>query len=211
MTVEREDMFNRATWIHRAIATVLAGAVFSGALTVYAAPDATPKQTQQVVGQLVVSGSVTVNEKRALTGASIFSNSLIKVACAKGNSALINLGKLGMVEINPGTSMVLRFSDNLVSGELIEGEIKVNTPAGVKVSITTPEGVAAADGQEPTVIPVRTNKGYRCVPMVLQTPMSTAAISAGSLAALLLGLGGAAIIGVVSSVGGGSQTSPIVP
>lgn len=210
MTVEREDMFKRANWIHRAIAIMLAGAVFSGALTVYAAPDTTPKQTQQVVGQLVVYGSVTVNEKRALTGASIFSNSLIKVACAKGNSALVNLGKLGMVEINPGTSMVLRFSENLVSGELIEGEIKVNTPVGVKVSITTPEGVAAADGQEQTVIPVRTNKGYRCVPMVLQTPMSTAAISAGALAALLLGVGGVAIIGVVAS-GGGSQTSPIVP
>jgi len=46
----------------------------------------------QQVGQLIVTGSVTVNDKRAVTGTTIFTESRIAVACAKGSTALINLG-----------------------------------------------------------------------------------------------------------------------
>src|SRR5262249_26479582 len=71
------------------------------------------KNTTQIVGQLIVTGSVTVNEKRAITGTSVFTDSRIAVACAKGNLAIVNLGKLGRIELSSGSKLLLRFSDGL--------------------------------------------------------------------------------------------------
>src|SRR5262245_36871315 len=86
-----------------------------------------PKNDPQLVGQLIVSGSATVNEKRAITGASVFNNSRIGVACSKGSVAIVNLGKLGRIELSAGSKMVLRFSEGLISGDLLEGKAVVST------------------------------------------------------------------------------------
>lgn len=157
------------------------------------------KDAAQVIGQLVVVGSVTVNEKRAINGSAVFTESRIKVACARGNSAIVNLGRLGRVDLTPGTQMLLRFSDGLISGELIEGNANVIAPAGVKVSINTSEGVTASDGKDDAVIPVKTQRGVRCVPMVVSSASSSPALASGPLALMLLGVGGGAIAGVVAS------------
>ncbi len=141
----------------------------------------------------MVVGSVTVNDKKAINGTSVFSNSRIKVACSKGNSAILNLGRMGRVEIPPGAHIVLRFSDGLISGDLMEGNVMLNTPAGVKVSINTSEGVAATDGKEPTLMPIKTQRGVRCVPMSVASSSSAVGMGPGALAALLLGGAGAAI------------------
>src|SRR5262249_39367404 len=61
----------------------------------------------QLTGQLIVNGSVTVNGNRAITGTTIFTGSNIVVDRGKGNSAIVNLGKLGRVEIDPGTIFTL--------------------------------------------------------------------------------------------------------
>ena len=151
------------------------------------------KNDTQIIGQLTVIGSVTVNDKKALNGTSVFSNSRIKVACAKGNSAVLNLGRMGRVEIPAGTQVVLRFSDGLISGDLIEGNMMVNTPAGIKVSINTSDGVAATDGKEPAIMPVRTQRGVSCVPMVVSSGSSAVGLGPGPLAAMLVGAAGMAI------------------
>jgi len=162
----------------------------------------------QLVGQLTVYGTVTLNNKKAINGTSVFSDSRIKVACAEGNRAIVNLGALGRVEMNPGAQLVIRFSNNLISGDLIEGNILVNSSKGVKVAINTSEGVTAADGQDPTVIPVRTNRGVRCVPMVMTSSSSSPVLNSAAIAAILLGAGGAAVAGVVVSTDTGSVVSP---
>jgi uncharacterized membrane protein YgcG len=164
----------------------------------------------QMAGQLTVNGNVTVNGKKAITGSTIFNDSRLSVMCASGNSAIVNLGRLGRIQLSPGTDMVIRFSDGLISGELVNGKAIVNYAAGVKVSINTPEGVAAADGKEASALAVNTQKGTRCVPMTGKSGGSSggsggssgggAALGAGGIAAIIVGAGGAATaVGIAAS------------
>src|SRR5262245_15403068 len=153
-----------------------------------------PKDEKQIIGQIVVTGTVTVNDKKAITGTSIFNNSKLNVACAPGNRAIVNLGKLGRVEMTPGSQMVLKFSDGVISGDLAMGKIVVNAPAGVKVAINTQEGVSASDGKDASVVAATAQRGVRCVPVVVPSQSSSSIpLSSGALAAILLGAGGAAV------------------
>jgi len=163
-----------------------------------------------MVGQLAVSGSVTVNDKKAITGTSVYDNSRVNVACANGNRAIVNLGKLGRVEMAPGSQMVLKFSDGIISGDLVMGKIIVNSPVGVKVAINTPDGVSAADGKDVSTLSVTTQRGVRCVPvMTTSQGSSTFPLGTGALAAILLGTGGVAVAGVIGSTQGqASSTKP---
>jgi fructose-specific component phosphotransferase system IIB-like protein len=167
----------------------------------------------QIVGQLIVSGTATVNDKKAITGTSVFSNSRIGVACAKGSTAIVNLGRLGRVELSPGAKLVLRFSDGIINGDLLEGKAVVSTPNGVKVAINTPDGVISSDGKAAAVTPVTTQRGVRCVPVAMSTSStSTVGLSPGVLAALLIGAGGSAVAAAaVSTSENTSSVSSIIP
>ena len=171
---------------------------------------ATAKNGLQLVGQLTANGEVTVNGKKAITGSSIFNDSRLSVNCASGANAIINLGKLGRIQLLPGTDVVVRFADGLISGELLNGKAVVNNAAGVKVNFTTPEGVSSADGKEATSLAINTQKGTRCVPMTGKASSgksgghsggSGAAIGAGGIAAIAAGAGGAAIVTGVAASG----------
>src|SRR5262245_44436067 len=72
-----------------------------------------PRNSQRS-SQVIVTGSVRVNDNRAITGTTVCSESRIAVACAKGSSALITLGRLGRIELAAGSKLVLRFSDGLI-------------------------------------------------------------------------------------------------
>ena len=164
----------------------------------------------QQVGQLIVTGSVTVNDKRAITGTSVFTESRIAVACAKGNSALVNLGRLGRIELTAGSKLVLRFTDGLISGDLLEGKAVVSTPAGVKVALNTPDGVSSVDGADAAVTPVVTQRGVRCVPVAASGGESSSSVLGSSaLGAILVGIGGGvAAAAAVASVQEESTPSP---
>lgn len=143
-------------------------------------------------GQLIVNGSVTLNGKRAISGTTVLTDSRISVACANGNSATVNLGKLGRVELAAGSQMLVRFSEGLISGELIAGKAIVNNATGVKVAVTTPEGLSAADGKEAAALSVTTQKGSRCTPIASKGgSQSDSGLGAGEIAAILAGVGGA--------------------
>lgn len=151
-------------------------------------------------GQLTVNGSVTLNGKRAITGTTVISDSRISVACASGNSAMVNLGKLGHIELSPGALMAVRFSTGTISGELLTGNAIVKNTAGVKVSITTPSGISAADGKEPAALSVTSQKGNRCSPLVAKGSSNSSSggasggsLGAGAITAILVGTGGAAV------------------
>ncbi len=164
-------------------------------------------QVGQQFGQLIVTGSVTVNQKKAITGTTVFTDTQIAVACAKGSGATVNLGKLGLVELTPGTKMTLRFSDGVIGGELMEGKAVVSAPAGVKVAVNTSEGVTSADGIEASVTPVVAQRGVRCIPVAVSGASSASLLSGGALAAAIAGVGGAAVAGgVVASL----EDDPVV-
>jgi hypothetical protein len=212
---ERIQMIKHSPTPNRIASFLIALAIctiFSPASRAFAAgkkSDGTP-----MAGQLIVSGNVTVNDKKALNGTTVFSSSRIAVACAKGNSAIVNLGKLGRIELTPGTKLTLKFTDGMISGDLLEGKAVVNAPAGVKISINTPDGVTNSDGKDAVVTSVNSQRGVRCVPAVVSGSSSSNALSSLSPAALagILGAGGAAAAGAaVASSSNTNAASSIIP
>jgi hypothetical protein len=184
--------------LRRVVAIVLGGAlssigapVTSTTLAVSPSRVAVRRDDTAPKGQLIVNGSVTINGKRAISGTTVLSDSRISVACSNGNSATVNLGKLGRVELSAGAQMLVRFSEGLISGELITGKAIVNNATGVKVAISTPEGLSAADGKEPAALSVTTQKGSRCTPIASKGGQSDSGLGAGEIAAILAGVGGA--------------------
>lgn len=151
----------------------------------------------QRVGQMIVTGSVTVNDKKAITGTTIFTDSRIVVACAKGNSAIVNLGRLGRIELTAGAKLTLQFGEGLIGGDLAEGQAVISTPAGVRVAVNTPDGVASAGGAEAAVTPVVAQRGVRCVPVVVTSSGPNSVLSNGALTAAVLGVAGGAAAAVV--------------
>ncbi len=123
-----------------------------------APPASAPPASAPPVGQMIVYGNVTVNGRPVMTGTSIFSDSLIRVACDSASSTIVRLGQgthLSMIELRPGAQFQLNFSRNFVGGQLHQGALRVRTPAGVKVGITTKDGVVTTDGAAPALTPVR--------------------------------------------------------
>jgi hypothetical protein len=95
-----------------------------------AAPKGVPIGAQRpasLVGQLVSYGAVMINNRRAPTGSTVFNNSLIKVPCEPGNSAIIRIGTAGVIELKSGAQLQLTFSAGQIGGDLREGSIRVRT------------------------------------------------------------------------------------
>lgn len=174
-----------------------------------AAPVAATAGNSQQIGQLIVTGSVTVNDKRAITGTTIFTDTRIVVSCAKGSSAIVNLGRLGRIELTAGAKLTLRFGEGLIGGDLAEGKAVVSSPAGVKVEVVTPGGVASAAGASATVTPVVAQRGVKCLPVAIGASGPNSVLSSSALTAALLGVGGGTAA-IVALTGGdeASQTRP---
>ncbi len=208
-------MQNRSRKLHRIPSALLIALMcnFGAFNTVQVLAAEKKAEDVQLTGQMIVSGSVTVNDRKAVTGTTVFTNSKIAVACAKGNSAIVNLGRLGRIELTPGSKIMLKFVDGVISGDLLEGKAVVSTPAGIKVSINTPDGVISAAGNEATVTPVNSQRGVRCVPAVMSGGSNAiSSLSPGALAAILLGAGGAAAAGAaVASTTNTNAASGLIP
>jgi len=147
-------MINK-TWSRKFVATFVAAAVLSVySMFTLAAPGARS-------GELSVSGDVTVNGQKVITGGTIFSDSV--VATAKDSTATVSLGKLGRIELLANTSVRLTFADNSIMGLLDSGSARVSTPAGVLVNLTTKDGSVMVDGSQATTFSVNTENGNTTV------------------------------------------------
>ena len=96
--------------------------------------------TERIAGELLISGknsSVKVNGETAQSGRSIFSASTISTP--ENTSAIINLGKLGKLELAPNTTANISFTDKGINGDLLSGKITV-LGATDAVNIKTTEG-----------------------------------------------------------------------
>ncbi|HKQ92433.1 MAG TPA: hypothetical protein VJZ77_17370 [Blastocatellia bacterium] len=171
-----------------------------------AAPANTQSGNSQSTGQLIANGPVTVNGNKAITGTTVFNDSNVVVDCAKGNSAIVNLGKLGRVELVAGTKMTLRFSNGLISGNIQDGKAVIKTPEGVKVEVNTPDGGVVTSNcvkVQECVTPVAVQGFTQCVPVVAAAPVPVPVVGGVSgwvLAGALAGTaGGAAAFGAISA------------
>ncbi len=104
--------------------------------------------SERVVGELLITGKSTngtaplvkVNGEAAETGRSVFSSSTI--ATPENANAVVNLGKLGKIELAPNTTLTLTFGENGISGNLLAGQVTALNTSG-SVTITLPGGKTA--------------------------------------------------------------------
>ncbi len=139
---------NSKLWIRKALSMCLCVAILATySMVALAGP-------RKVAGELTVSGKdvsgeapfVLVNGEAAKSGRSVFSASTITTS--EGVSAVINLGKLGKVQLAPATVLNLTFDEAGVAGDLASGTVSVLGTSD-KVSIKTLDGktVQLAAGQ----------------------------------------------------------------
>ena len=116
---------NSKMWISKALSMCLAVAIFLTYSMV------TLAGTDKIAGELLVTGKglngstpvVQVNGEAAQSGRSIFSSNTITTP--DNASAIINLGKIGKVELAPNTSLTLSFSEKGINGNLLSGRVTV--------------------------------------------------------------------------------------
>jgi len=139
---------NSKLWIRRALSMCLMVAVYTTYSMVALAG------TGRIAGELTVSGngmngetpSVTVNGETAKSGRSIFSSSII--ATPENASAVINLGKNGVIELAPNTTFAVSFDEKSVSGDLTTGKLTVlGSSSGVNVKTVTGQVIKVAAGE----------------------------------------------------------------
>jgi hypothetical protein len=99
-------------------------------------------------GQLAFVRQVIVNGNNAMSGQTVFSGNKIKVG-NKG-TAIVNLGKLGRIELGANSELTLLLGENSIGGTLASGCMTVNAPAGVTVGAVTAKGKIESLGNQPT-------------------------------------------------------------
>lgn len=172
-------------------------------------------------GDLSVVGEVSVNGTSAISGATVFSDST--VTTAQNSSAVVSLGKLGRVEVLPNSSLKLSFNDTGVTGMLSQGRVRLSTSSGVSATVTTKDGAAVADMNQPNVFMVDVECGNTVVStqsgrVELRAGNSVKQIAAGSQDAAgqatpgtrctrfqqpeMHGLGGGALAALLLAAGG---------
>jgi phage baseplate assembly protein gpV len=169
------------TWSRKSIAFCLAITV----LSVYSMVSlASPGQTGQTgpSGELSVSGQVTVNGQNAISGATVFSDSTITTGA--NSSASVTIGQLGRVQLLPGTSLKLSFTEAGLNGSLSAGRVQVSNMAGKSAVISTNDGSAIADVQTANTFTVDVECGNTVVAtqtgkVELRAGNTTKAVAAG--------------------------------
>ncbi|MFN0124578.1 MAG: hypothetical protein ACKV2V_29100 [Blastocatellia bacterium] len=114
-----------------------------------------------MAGELSVRGNVALNGASAISGATVFNNGTVRT---DGNgAATINLGKLGRIELQPGSEMTVNFTDNTIGGTLRSGRVTVSAPMGVAVSVMTTDGAAVSNSGKPATVAVAVTNGKTIV------------------------------------------------
>lgn len=124
----------------------LAFCLLTAALTAtgMAVPASAGHQAQEPSSKPVIT--TEVNERypfgiRIVSGTTVVSGNVT-------GGLLVNLGKLGRVELSKNSKIKLSYSENFVTGSLYAGRVRVSTPAGVSANISTTDGevVVANEG-----------------------------------------------------------------
>jgi hypothetical protein len=103
-------------------------------------PTTTPVIPQQVVGRLATRNNqpITVNGQSASTGASLVSGATIETA--SDQSATVNAGPLGSVDIAPNTKVVLTFEGGNLRADVVYGCVILHARKNTIGEITTEKG-----------------------------------------------------------------------
>jgi hypothetical protein len=148
---------NSKLWIRKALSMCLSVAILATySMVALAGPG-------KAAGELAVSGKtvngeapfVFVNGEVSRTGRSVFSGSTITTS--DSSNAVINLSKLGKIELAPNTALNLTFNENGITGNLTSGTVSVlgaaenvtiNTLNGKTVQLAAGQSVSASGRQD---------------------------------------------------------------
>lgn len=142
---------NSKQWIRKALSTCLTVAILAASSMI------TLANSERISGELLITGknqSITVNGEAAQNGRSVFSSSAI--VTPENSGAIINLGKIGKIELAPETNLILSFGETGITGSLLAGRITVldaSDKVGVKMldgttlNLVAGESAAATTGK----------------------------------------------------------------
>jgi hypothetical protein len=138
---------NSKLWIRKALSMCLCVAVLATySMVALASPG-------KAAGELAVSGKIVngeapfvfVNGEVARSGRSVFSGSTITTS---ESTAVLNLSKLGKIELAPNTALNLTFDEKGIFGELTSGTVSVLGAAqNVNIKMLNGKTVQLAAGQ----------------------------------------------------------------
>jgi hypothetical protein len=140
MTLKRRKGF-------RAIATLLLFSISQIGLQIgLAEPRSSESESvrvvQQIVARLVTRNNqpITLNGQSASTGASLLSGATIETGADQ--SATVNVGPLGSVDISPNTKLVLTFEQGILKADVAFGCVILTARQNTTGEITTDKGSA---------------------------------------------------------------------
>lgn len=108
--------------------------------------------TWNIKADLAVKGQVTVNGERAVSNSTVVSGS--KITTGSRSSAIIGLGSIGRVELQPETSLTLEYSDNSIVATLSSGKVRIANAAGIVTSVTTRSATVIGDSNSANIFSV---------------------------------------------------------
>lgn len=118
------------------------------------APANAGHQAQEPSSKPIVT--TTVND-RSPFGIRIVSGTTVETTNVTG--LLVNLGKLGRVELSRKSRIKLSYSENFVTGSLYAGRVRFSTPPGVSANISTTDGEVVANEGGATSFTIDTSCG----------------------------------------------------
>jgi hypothetical protein len=195
----------------RAIAALLLLSIIQVSLQVgLAEPINTTNATplpQQFVARLTTRNNqpITVNGLSATTGASILTGATIETGADQ--SATVNLGSLGSLDIAPNTKLVLTYDDQgNVKALIVYGCAILSAKKKTKGEVATEQGTAGkTDPAAGGVLEI-------CFPQGAAAPTVGQGVAVGAGAAAagggggLFGLGTAATVAIFAGIGGAALT-----
>ena len=186
----------------RATAVFLAFALVQVCIQLsFAAPATAPAVVpQQFIARLTTTGNqpITVNGASAASGASLLTGATIETPAAV--SATIDLGALGTVELQPGSSIQLDFDDNgNVRVKVLKGCVVIKKKGPGEAEAYTAEGASEKTNNN------RKGMGF-CFLNGGLSPLGQAAAAAGGGAGG--GIGSAALVAIIA--GGGALAAGLI-
>ena len=151
---------------------------------------------QQLAGRLKTSNNqpVTINGLSANTGASILSGATIETGADQ--SATVDLGPLGSLDITPNTKVVLTFEQGNAKATVITGCVTLKAEKGTTGEVANEQG--SLSKTDPAVGGMLNN----CSPKGPTPPQNQGTSGQGGL----FGLGKAATIAILIAAGAAAST-----
>ena len=110
------------------------------------------QSSSKAKGEVVSASRAKINGFSAISGMTVFSNN--RILTGSHGAAVINLGRLGRIELGAETDMTLRLSEASIGGELRSNHVVVSARSGIAIAINTGKSLVTTDGKQPAVLTI---------------------------------------------------------